>query len=61
MQRGDGKEAKRTSLPKGWTMDAMDHEKAMALLSLPRDVGQHPESGKMITAGLGRYGPFRAA
>jgi len=58
VQRGDGKEAKRTSLPKGWTMDAMDHEKAMALLSLPRDVGQHPESGKMITAGLGRYGPF---
>lgn len=58
VQRGDGKEAKRTSLPKGWTVDAMDHEKAMALLSLPRDVGQHPESGKMITAGLGRYGPF---
>jgi len=58
VQRGDGKEAKRTSLPKGWTVEAMDHEKAIALLSLPRDVGQHPESGKMITAGLGRYGPF---
>ncbi|NMG39136.1 type I DNA topoisomerase [Chelativorans sp. ZYF759] len=58
VQRGEGKEAKRTSLPKGWTVDAMDHEKAMALISLPRDVGQHPESGKMITAGLGRYGPF---
>jgi DNA topoisomerase-1 len=27
-------------------------------LSLPRDIGQHPESGKMISAGLGRYGPF---
>jgi DNA topoisomerase-1 len=27
-------------------------------LSLPRDVGKHPESGKMISAGLGRYGPF---
>ena len=58
MQRGDGKEAKRASLPKGWTVDAMDHEKALALLSLPRDVGQHPESGKMISAGIGRYGPF---
>jgi len=58
VQRGDGKEAKRSSLPKGWTPDQIDHEKALALLSLPRDVGQHPESGKMISAGLGRYGPF---
>ncbi|ESZ76629.1 type I DNA topoisomerase [Mesorhizobium sp. L103C105A0] len=58
IQRGDGKEAKRSSLPKGWTPDAIDHEKALALLSLPRDIGKHPESGKMISAGLGRYGPF---
>ena len=58
VQRGDGKEAKRASLPKGWAVDAMDHEKALALLALPRDVGQHPESGKMISAGIGRYGPF---
>lgn len=58
VQRGDGKEAKRSSLPKGWTPDSIDHEKALALLALPRDVGQHPESTKMISAGLGRYGPF---
>ena len=58
VQRGDGKEAKRSSLPKGWTADSIDHEKALALLALPRDVGKHPESGKMISAGLGRYGPF---
>ena len=58
VQRGDGKEAKRSSLPKGWTVDTIDHEKALALLSLPRDVGKHPETGKMISAGLGRYGPF---
>jgi len=58
VQRGEGKEAKRSSLPKGWTADSMDHEKALALLALPRDVGKHPESGKMISAGLGRYGPF---
>lgn len=58
LQRGDGKEAKRSSLPKGWTVESIDHEKALALLSLPRDVGKHPESGKMISAGLGRYGPF---
>ncbi|MCB1383030.1 MAG: type I DNA topoisomerase [Notoacmeibacter sp.] len=58
VQRGEGKEAKRSSLPKGWAPADMDHEKALALLSLPRDVGAHPETGKMISAGLGRYGPF---
>ncbi|RUW65124.1 topoisomerase C-terminal repeat-containing protein, partial [Mesorhizobium sp. M1E.F.Ca.ET.063.01.1.1] len=58
IQRGEGKEAKRSSLPKGWAADSIDHEKAIALLSLPRDVGKHPETGKMISAGLGRYGPF---
>tara|TARA_R110002020_G_scaffold3124_7_gene14355 strand:- start:1473 stop:2966 length:1494 start_codon:yes stop_codon:yes gene_type:complete len=58
VQRGEGKEAKRSSLPKGWAVDSIDHEKALALLSLPRDIGQHPESGKMISSGLGRYGPF---
>lgn len=58
VQRGEGKEAKRSSLPKGWAPADIDFEKALSLLSLPRDVGAHPETGKMITAGLGRYGPF---
>jgi DNA topoisomerase-1 len=58
VQRGEGKEAKRASLPKGWKPDEIDHEKALALLALPRDVGPHPETGKMISAGIGRYGPF---
>jgi DNA topoisomerase-1 len=58
VQRGEGKGAKRSSLPKGWKPEDIDHEKAIALLSLPRDVGAHPESGKMVSAGLGRYGPF---
>ncbi|MDQ0421617.1 DNA topoisomerase-1 [Peteryoungia aggregata LMG 23059] len=58
VQRGDGKEAKRSSLPKGWAPADIDFEKAISLLSLPRDVGAHPETGKMISAGLGRYGPF---
>ncbi|KAG1668246.1 DNA topoisomerase 1 [Nymphon striatum] len=58
VQRGEGKEAKRAGIPKGWVVAEIDHEKALALLALPRDVGAHPETGKMISAGLGRYGPF---
>ena len=58
VQRGEGKEAKRTSIPKSWDASAVDFEQALQLLSLPRLVGQHPETGKDITSGLGRYGPF---
>lgn len=58
VQRGDGKEAKRASLPKGWQPADMDLQKALALLSLPREIGIHPESGKVITASIGRYGPY---
>ena len=49
---------KRSSIPKGVDANGVDLEHALRLLSLPREVGNHPESGKMISAGLGRYGPF---
>jgi DNA topoisomerase-1 len=49
---------KRASLPKGIDAEAVDLDYALKLLSLPRLVGQHPQTGKPITAGLGRYGPF---
>jgi len=60
IQRGEGKakEVKRAGIPKGQDPQTVDFERALQLLSLPRDVGEHPETGKMITAGLGRYGPF---
>jgi DNA topoisomerase-1 len=55
--QGDEK-PKRSSIPKGIDAATIDMEKAMQLLSLPREVGQHPETGTPIMAGLGRYGPF---
>jgi len=58
VQLGAGEKPKRASLPKTWPAAAMDLEKGLRLLRLPRDVGAHPEDGAMITAGIGRFGPF---
>jgi DNA topoisomerase-1 len=61
VQRGEAteenKKPDRASLPKGWTAEAMTLDKALTLLSLPREVGQHPEGG-MISANFGRFGPY---
>ncbi|MFT3730232.1 MAG: type I DNA topoisomerase [Hyphomicrobium sp.] len=54
---GDEK-PKRSSIPKGVDAATLDFDKAMQLLSLPREVGVHPDEGGIITAGLGRFGPF---
>jgi DNA topoisomerase-1 len=53
-----GEKPKRAGLPKGVAPDEIDLERALALLSLPREVGKSPEDGEPIVAGLGRFGPF---
>ena len=61
VQLGEAKadsKPKRVSLPKGLDPAALDLEAALGLLRLPREVGKHPETGKPISAGLGRYGPY---
>jgi DNA topoisomerase I len=54
----DGEKPKRAGLPKGTVPDEVDLNRALALLSLPREVGRHPEDGEPIRAGIGRFGPY---
>lgn len=49
---------KRSSLPKGWSPQELEADKAIMLISLPREVGKHPEDDEPIMANLGRYGPY---
>ena len=58
LQLGDGKEAKRASIPRD--VPEIDLDRALQLLALPRTIGAHPETGKEIIASIGRYGPYLA-
>jgi DNA topoisomerase-1 len=58
VQLGEGDRPKRTSLPKGMAPAAVDLERALALLALPKEVATHPETGKPILVGIGKFGPY---
>ncbi|HMT46863.1 MAG TPA: type I DNA topoisomerase, partial [Novosphingobium sp.] len=58
IQMGTGKEAKRASIPKD--IGEMTLDWAVKLVDLPRTIGAHPETGELITASIGRYGPYLA-
>jgi DNA topoisomerase-1 len=54
----DGEKPKRSGIPKGLSPDDIDLQRALGLLSLPREIGKHPEDGEPIMAGIGRFGPY---
>ena len=54
----EGEKPRRAGIPKNTSPGDMELELALKLLSLPREIGKHPETGEPITAGIGRFGPF---
>jgi DNA topoisomerase-1 len=54
----EAKKPKRISIPAGMDPAQVEFETALALLQLPRKIGVHPETGKPIKAGIGRYGAY---
>jgi DNA topoisomerase-1 len=55
---GDSGKPRRVSLPKTMKPETVTLATALDLLQLPRVLGDHPDSGKKIEAGIGRFGPF---
>ena len=57
-EKGSKEKPKRSSLTGGQTESTVTLDEAVQLLQLPRELGAHPETGEVIVAGLGRFGPY---
>ena len=57
-EANNGEKPKRVALPRSIKPEDVDLETALGLLSLPREIGRHPETGEPIIAGIGRFGPY---
>ncbi len=55
---GEKTKPKRVSWPKDMPVDQADLDSALKLLSLPRELGLHPESSKKVIVNIGRFGPY---
>ncbi len=58
VEEGSKTKPKRMSLPKGTTPETVTLEQAIGLLSLPRTLGLHPDTGRKVQSSLGRFGPY---
>jgi DNA topoisomerase I len=58
VQMGEGEGRKMASIPKDIPGEDFGLDWAVKLLGLPRVIGDHPETGKPISASIGRYGPY---
>ncbi|MBE9032012.1 type I DNA topoisomerase [filamentous cyanobacterium LEGE 11480] len=58
VEEGSKKKPKRSSLPKGTTPENITLQQAVGLLSLPRTLGLHPDTGRKVQSSLGRFGPY---
>jgi DNA topoisomerase-1 len=49
---------KRVAVPAGYSPETITPQEAHSLAALPREVGVHPETKEMVTAAIGRFGPY---
>jgi DNA topoisomerase-1 len=57
-EQTDDKKPKRVGVPKNMDSTTLTLDQALALLHLPKRLGHHPETGKVVNAGVGRFGPY---
>jgi DNA topoisomerase-1 len=58
VEKGSKEKPRRASLLAGMSENTVTLDQALKLLSLPRELGMHPENGQSIVAGQGRFGPY---